>query len=844
MRELRPVTATAKSKGSSGPEHSSQGGAGTVPDFLSVTRRLVSTTISTLLFLFTAPPGLFGAGTLRVGLTHSACLGEAGRPRLFVSRLWGREGSRRLQRATVWLWLKAILPALTLALTFIFFSPLQLQNFRLCAFAPGTTMRPAEDASNERGGQYTGRASEVLPACGIFSELFLNALMSSRDTHLYEFGPFVLNTSERTLLRDGRRVPLRPKLFNLLLVLVENSGRLVEKDELMRTVWQGRFVEEGNINKTVSMLRQALGEDPALHQYIETVPTLGYRFVAEVRTAGGGGDAELVVETQTRAGVVFEEVVDDEPAADGAALLADAAVTKMPGATETVETAAPVAALHAGKSERRLKSWALPAAAAVIVALAATGYLFFFKGGGEPIDSVAVLPFVNEGGDPEVEYLSDGISESLINSLSQLPKLKVIARSSSFKYKGREVDPRDAARTMGAAAILTGRVARRGDDLLISVELVDARDNTHVWGEQYNHEFSDIFQAQDEIAKEIVERLRLKLSSEQEKLLTKHYTENTEAYKLYLQGRYYGSKWTEEGWKKSLEYYNRAIDIDPNYALAYTGLSSSYVLLGLFGAMPQKDAYPRGKAAALKALQLDDSLAEAHAALGDVKELYDWDFAGAKGEIKRAIEINPNDADIHQTYGYHFIHMGQFDEAITEMRRAVELDPLTVENLASLADAYIYARQPDQAIEQCKKALEMDQNYSEAHFFLARALEQKGMYQEAITEFQKAIALSDGSPEALSGLGHAYAVSGKRDKAQKVIDDLKEQSTRRYIDPGLIAIIHAGRGEKDEAFRWLEKAYEDRSSLLVHAKAEPELDSLRSDQRFQDLLRRVGLAHN
>jgi serine/threonine-protein kinase len=486
--------------------------------------------------------------------------------------------------------------------------------------------------------------------------------------------------------------------------------------------------------------------------------------------------------------------------------------------------------------------------AATILVLFGLGYYLFIRrdkttgdAGGKNIESIAVLPLVNASNDPNMEYLSDGITENIINSLSQLRVLRVIPRTTVIRYKGQNIDPQKIGRELGVRAVLTGKVIQRDDTLVIQVDLVDITEGSQLWGGKYNRKFSDIFQAQDEIAKEIVEKLRLKLSGEQEKLLTKHYTENTEAYKLYLQGKYYGSKWTEEGWKKSLEYYNRAIDIDPNYALAYTGLADSYVRLGLFGAMPQKEAYPRAKAAALKALQLDDSLAEAHASLGFVKELYDWDFAGAKSAIKRAIEINPNNAGAHGLYGYHLIHMGQFDEAIAEMRRAVDLDPLSVENLASLADAYIYARQPDQAIEQCKRALEMDHNYSEAHFFLGPAFEQKGMYQEAIAEFQKAIELSGGSPEALSGLGHAYAVSGKRDKARQVIDELKQLSTRRYIDPALIAVIYAGLGEKDEAFRWLEKAYEDRSSWLVHAKAEPGFDPLRSDLRFTDLLRRVGL---
>ncbi len=490
----------------------------------------------------------------------------------------------------------------------------------------------------------------------------------------------------------------------------------------------------------------------------------------------------------------------------------------------------------------KFKSRIVIATSAVVLLLATVAYfLYAARSGDKAISSVAVLPFVNESGDTEVEYLSDGISESLINSLSQLRDLRVIPRTTVFRYKDRNVDPQKIGRELGVRAVLTGKIIQRGDTVFIQADLLDIAGGSQLWGGKYDRKFSEIFQAQDEIAKEIVEKLRGKLSVEREKLLTRHPTENTEAYRLYLQGNYFNSKWTEEGWKKSLNYYHRAIEIDPNYALAFTGLANAYIKLGLFGAMRPKDAYPLAKAAAAKALKLDDSLAEAHAASGVVKELYDWDFEGAKSAIIRALEINPNDDGAHQLYGWYFIHMGRFDEAIVEMKQAVDIDPLSLENLASLANAFFYARRPDQAIEQCRKVLEMDQKYSEAYFFLGQALQQQGKTQEAITAFQKAIELSGGSPEALSALGFTYATAGNRDKARKVIDDLKELSARRYIDPGLIAVIHAGLGEKDEAFRWLEKAYEDRSSWMVHAKAEPCLDPLRSDPRFDNLLKRVGL---
>lgn len=416
-----------------------------------------------------------------------------------------------------------------------------------------------------------------------------------------------------------------------------------------------------------------------------------------------------------------------------------------------------------------------------------------------------------------------------------------MARSATFRYKGMEVDPREIGLKLGVRAVLTGSVRQLGDRLIIGAELVDAADGSQLWGEQYNRRLSDIFEAQEEIAREISEKLQPRLSGAQRELLTKRYTNDAEAYKLYLKGTYYRSKWAEEEWHKSIEHFNLAIDRDPAYAPAYAGLAITYVRLGLVGVIPQTEAYPKAKAAALKAVKIDDTLAEARASLGFVKQLYDWDWAGARSELQRAVEINPNYAEAHYIYCYHFVHLGQFDEAVAELNRAMELDPLSVEYMAAAADVYKDARQYDRAIEQCRKALEMDRNYGEAYLFLGQAYEYKGVYAEAVAQYEKAAALIGFTPEIAASLGHACAASGRGDEARKVIGDLKEMSERRYVDPCLIAVIHAGLGEKDEAFGWLEKAYENRSGVLVHAKVEPMFDDLRDDPRFTNLLRRVGL---
>jgi len=345
---------------------------------------------------------------------------------------------------------------------------------------------------------------------------------------------------------------------------------------------------------------------------------------------------------------------------------------------------------------------------------------------------------VNAGGDPNAEYLSDGITESLINSLSQLPNLKVMSRESAFRYKGKETDAQTVGRKLGVRAIFEGRVVQREDNLAISAELIDARDNSHIWGQQYSRKTSDIFALQEEIAKEITTTLRLRLTGEDEKRLAKRYTENTEAYELYLKGRYWWNKRTEEGFNKGIEQFQQAIEKDPTYALAYAGLADCYSFDATYGIVPPKEAYPKAKEAALKALDIDDKLADAHTSLAWIKTDYDWDRLGAEREFRRAIELNPRDADAHRLYGEALRSMGRFEEAIAEFRRALALDPTSLINNRSLGAAFHSARQYDQAIEQYHKTLEMDPNFRLVHANLGKAYLQKSMYKEGIEEFGKA----------------------------------------------------------------------------------------------------------
>jgi TolB-like protein len=459
-----------------------------------------------------------------------------------------------------------------------------------------------------------------------------------------------------------------------------------------------------------------------------------------------------------------------------------------------------------------------------------------------PIDSIAVLPFQNRSTEPDSEYLADGLAESLIYRFSQLPNLKVSPTSTVFRYKGKEIDPVKVGQELGVSAVLSGRIVQRGDQLTISAELVDVRNNRLLWGEQYERKMSELLQTQREIASEIVDKLKLKVSGE-EKGLAKHYTESNEAYQLYLKGRFYWNKRTGESIKKSIEYFNQAIERDPGYALAYAGLADSYVVPA--NPLPPREKMPKARAAAMRALELDERLAEAHTSLARVLAIYDWDWPGAEKEFKRAIELNPRYAIAHQWYGDYFEVMGRHNEAIAEERRALELDPLSLTINFELGLAFYYARNYDQAIEQFQKTLELDPNFPPPHQFLPAAYEQKGMYGEAIAGFQKGITPRGGSewPMSAPGLGHVYAVSGKKAEARTVLNELKQLSGQEYVPAYDIALIYAGLGEKDQAFAWLEKAYEERSFPMAWLKVEPQWDSLRSDPRFADLVRRVGLPH-
>ncbi len=458
------------------------------------------------------------------------------------------------------------------------------------------------------------------------------------------------------------------------------------------------------------------------------------------------------------------------------------------------------------------------------------------------IQSIAVLPFTNVSNDPKTEYLSDGITESLINSLSQLPNLVVMSRNTVFRYKGQSTEPQKLGRDLHVRAILTGRLIQTGEDLMISVNLEDVETSRQIWGEQYNRKLSNLVSVQQEIAADIYGRLRPKLEGEEKRILSKRPTEDVEAYQDYLQGLFYWNKWTQSDFKKAADYFMQAVQKDPRFALSYAGLADTYSLLGDAGYLPPSEAWPKAKAAAMQALEIDETLAEAHSSLGLVKEHFDWDWPGAEHEFKRAIELNPNLARAHHWYGDFLANMGRSDEGLRETNRAEELDPLSLLINTSLGWQYYLQHQNEKAVEQLRKVLDIDPKYSPARSLLEKVYAQMGHQKEAVAEREKALSLS-GSPELAASIEEDFRTSGYKGVLQSWLDGLTEISKHDYVSSFSIAEAYIRMGEKGKAFDWLEKAYEQHDSGLVSVAVEPVFDSARSDSRYRDILRRMRLSN-
>ncbi len=521
--------------------------------------------------------------------------------------------------------------------------------------------------------------------------MFLKAgFMGQQDNHSYHFGRFRLKVAERVLLREGEPVPLTPKVFDILLTLVENGGQLVAKDDLMRRVWPNTFVEEGNLTQNISLLRKALGETPGGVQFIETVPRRGYRFVAEITETGGdesgNGPQERVLplEATTQTPVVSVPNTTSQPA-----------------------------------RVKRTPMFAM-AAGVVVIGIISVMYLTGWSKAenASAIQSIAVLPFVDESADPDAQYINDKIAESLINSLSKLPQLRVVPRSVVAGYKGKEIDPRKVGQELNVRAVVTGRMRRHGDIISIQADLIDLENVAQLWGQHYDHKLSDVLLVQDDISRDIFENLRLKLNVEEKKQL--------EAYRLYLKGRNAWNKRTGDGLQQAIEFFNQAIAIDPNYGEAYAGLADCYNMLVVYGRLQPKEGFPKAKEAATRALEIDENSAEAHSSMAFIKFRWDWDRSATEREFQTAIRLKPAYAPAHQWYSSYLVAVERFDEAIAEAKRTEELEPLSFVASSHLGWIYYLSGDNDKAIEQCRKILELDPSSFPARRYLGLAYEGKG----------------------------------------------------------------------------------------------------------------------
>lgn len=609
--------------------------------------------------------------------------------------------------------------------------------------------------------------------------------------HFHTFGSFLLDPVERVLLRDGEPLALTPKSFETLLTLVENSGHIVPKDELLRRVWPGTFVEEATLAQNVFTLRKALGDSPEGHLYIETVPKRGYRFTARVQ----------VIE-QTSA-----------------------------------------------HSTRRV--WLrILLVAAVVSVVAGAAYVVGRRSG--PRNSLppgrvmlAVLPFQNLSGDPQQEYLSDGLTEEMITQLGRMnsERLGVIARTSTMRYRDTPKSVDQIGRELGVSFILEGSVRRTGDHVRVSAQLIQVKDQTHLWAENYDRDLRDVLALQSDVARAIAHEIAVNLTPQQQNRLAGARPVDREAYDLYLKGRYFWNKRSEDGFTKAIEYFQQAIAQDPNYAQAYAGLADAYALLGSMpnAEIPRKEAMPLARAAALKALQIDESLAEAHTSLAFVRMHYDWNWPGAEKEFQRAIELNPDYATAQQWHAYDLMVMGRTEESLAEIHRAQELDPLSLIINTDAVELMYYARRYDEAIRQGRKTIDMDPGFALVHEFMGLVYLQMKQYTEAIAELQEGFRVSGNRIDFLSDVAIGYALAGRTDEARQILQKLKKGSTKRFDMPVYLSRVYRDLGEKDQALFWLEKAYQERDGSLILLQVDPGNDSLRSDRRFQDLLRRVGL---
>ena len=616
--------------------------------------------------------------------------------------------------------------------------------------------------------------------------------MSQQTTQLYEFGPFRIDTKDRLLFRDGQPIPLKPKVIDTLLVLIENSGRVLEKDELIQLLWPDTFVEEANLTQNIYVLRKALSGGAESETYIETIPRRGYRFAGDVRRVAPDETVATIPAPRSRKWILIA----------GLTLAAIAAVVFYRFA------------------------WTKP-----ISQPAKTG-----------IKSLAVLPFKPLTAGAGNDYIGEGMADALITRLSNNQQITVKPTSAVLRYVEVAQDPLAAGRELGVEAVLDGKVQRAGNRVRVTVQLLRVADGSPLWAEQYDEDFTNIFALQDSISTQAARSLTVQLAADGVASTRKHYTDNVAAYEAYLQGRYFWNKRNGAGFRKAIEHFQQALAIDPNYALAHAGLADCYIRLNEYGGPMVQDAVPKGRAAVTKALTIDDTLAEAHATLGFIKFRHDWDFAGADVEFKRSLQLDPTYSEAHQWYAFYLLAVGRHAEADAEMKQAQELDPLSVTFNSNLALYQFFRHQFDQSMQQCRKTLEMEPNFTATRLTLGLNYENKGLVKEAIAEFKKLEEAVPNDVGTIAALGHAYAKDGQTNEARRSLSELQQRAKSSYVPPYSVAIVHAGLGEQSQAIDSLERGLQDRSLRPVWLLFDPRLDPLRKEERFIQLVKRMGLS--
>ena len=646
--------------------------------------------------------------------------------------------------------------------------------------------------------------------------------MSQQMECIYEFGPFRIDALKRVLLREGEIVPLTSKSLDTLLTLVEHRGQVVTKDDLMKAVWPDTVVEENNLTQQIAMLRKVLGERAKEHRYIVTVPGRGYSFVAKV-SAPANGDTDLIVEQHLRSRITVD--VEDEHEKDLLILTED--VRYLPGGPPITK-----------------RNWGLRSAilslSGLFVGLALL--VFWFSSHrvqpqerGEIKRSIAVLPFKPLNSDPTNDYLSTGMADTLIARLSNIRQISVRPTSAVIKYAGQSQDAQTIGRELGVDSVLEGTVQRAGERVRVTVQLVNVQDRNPLWAKSFDEKITDIFAVQDTISGQVAQAMMVRLNPDEQRQLRKRETENVEAYQEYLKGRYFWNKRNAEGLTKSLDHFQQAVNLDPNYAQAYAGVADANTLVASYRVDPfhPDEAFQRAKAAAIKALSIDETLAEAHASLAMIKTRYDHDDSGAEAEFKRAIQLNPRYATAHHWYSEYLAMSGREPEALAEIKWAQELDPLSSVINTTLGERLFFARRYDEAITQLRKTLEIAPDFASAHFVLGMALEQKGGLEEAISELQKANGTGAVNSSAAASLGHTYALAGHQDKARRI---LRELLAEKNTEPYQIAMVYQGLGDKNQAIIWLTRIRDKGGELKMLLRLDPRLDNLRSEPRFQELL--------